>query len=71
MGYDIAENHPVTSGPEAMADEDEEESSKEEQDLMIDKDEEDIAALPTKMDIDPSDDEDRRPSKRPRGYTTN
>ncbi|CUA76733.1 hypothetical protein RSOLAG22IIIB_02203 [Rhizoctonia solani] len=71
LGYDMAENHPVTLGPEAMVDEDEEGSSKDEQDLMIDKDEEDVAALPAKMDIDPSDDEDRRPSKRPRGYTTN
>lgn len=48
----------------------EEGTSKEEQDFTMDKDEDDIIALPAEMDIDPSDDEDgARPSKRPRGHT--
>ncbi|CAE6469849.1 unnamed protein product [Rhizoctonia solani] len=72
LGYDIAESQPVASGSGVMDDEEDEEegTSKEEQDLTMDKDEEDLVALPAKMDVDPSDDEEdrARPSKRPRGY---
>ncbi|KDN50176.1 hypothetical protein RSAG8_01512, partial [Rhizoctonia solani AG-8 WAC10335] len=72
LGYDIAESQPVASGSGVMDDEEDEEegTSKEEQDLTMDKDEEDLVALPAKMDVDPSEDEEdrARPSKRPRGY---
>ncbi|KAG8691864.1 hypothetical protein FRC11_007223 [Ceratobasidium sp. 423] len=77
LGYDVAESQLVASGSGAMDDEDEGEdegTSKEQGQSLtmdLDRNEDDIIALPTNMDVDPGGDkEDRaRPSKRLRGHT--